>query len=234
MIAWDSVSQARVALRTLLAYKPCGPRCVIAHSVVLREGVYVQSQSYGPVPISFTAQQPDRHDKTGLSVIRGDPPRPRFARSREAELRALYPHDLGRAPTASILARSTGIQPAAAGAVAYRPTRRAARFTACGRNRLRPHTSATAGPQPRTGRYSRPRGSHRMNIHEAVASAREIADRSTDPADHRVKLALEAVEAAEQRAPVERIDTTGIPAPPIAAVIIEKPPVPGPEIPTGW
>ncbi len=71
-----------------------------------------------------------------------------------------------------------------------------------------------------------------MNLDEAVRAAREKADVSTDPADHRVKLALEAAAAAEQRAPVEPIDTTGIPAPPIAAVIIEKPPVPGPGIPT--
>jgi hypothetical protein len=66
-----------------------------------------------------------------------------------------------------------------------------------------------------------------MNTREAAYAARLIADRSINPVDHRLALALEHAVWAEEHQAQEQISTEGIPAWAFDAIVIERPPDPG-------
>ncbi len=70
---------------------PCGRWCVLMHSVVVRDGDRIRTQSYGDTPFTFTPGGRDRYDEGGLRVIKASPPRPRYARDRAEEFRICYP-----------------------------------------------------------------------------------------------------------------------------------------------
>jgi hypothetical protein len=64
-----------------------------------------------------------------------------------------------------------------------------------------------------------------MSLEDAARAARQKADRSIVPADHRVALALEAAVHAEQHPPPSDVfDTNGIPDPPVNEIHIGRPP----------
>jgi hypothetical protein len=66
-----------------------------------------------------------------------------------------------------------------------------------------------------------------MSLFDKAREAREIADRSTDPADHAYAAAMEAAVGAEfaamRRAEEPPADTTGIPDPPVSHILIPRP-----------
>lgn len=61
-----------------------------------------------------------------------------------------------------------------------------------------------------------------MSLEEAAKRAREHADACTDPACHRVALALEAAVHAEQHPPPPPGDIEGIGPPPVSEIRIPR------------
>jgi hypothetical protein len=62
-----------------------------------------------------------------------------------------------------------------------------------------------------------------MSLEEILAEAFEIAQTSTDPADHQYYLALQAVMDARLAEPQTPADITGVPPPPVSQVRIPRP-----------
>ena len=123
---------------------PCGRWCVLMHSVVVRDGDGIRTQSYGDTPFTFTPGAATVTTR-GAPCHQSEPTTPALRqRPRRGVPDLLSAHGVGWASLPRILARANVTQPTAAAAAAG-ATAGAAHIYASGRNPRRWYAGGRAG-----------------------------------------------------------------------------------------